>query len=408
MDTQIQYETTGLSSAAASKVAIKPAPSDRLRILHVIPRFGMGGTEHGVLKIINGLAGAEFEQRICAVRGIDTAFAGQMNVTANTYSAGTPSPGFQFPLFRLAKIMRDFRPHIVHTRNFGALEGVAAARLARVPVAIHSEHGYELEIMGGLPLRRRLLCRVLFAMTDAVFTVTSDLRNYHAKQSWFAPNKISVIHNGVSTERFSPLPENVQNTREALGIPLDRVVVGSVGRLVPIKDHATLLRAAELLLRQGKNIHVLLVGSGPELAGLKAQAMATSELAARTTFTGSSDNVPELLNAMDVFVLPSINEGMSNTLLEAMSCGLPVVATRVGGNTELAEEGRSGHLFPARDVHALSGILERLVSAPEIRTEFGRAARLRALEQFSLAGMIERYRDLYLRLASLRGFGKRD
>jgi glycosyltransferase involved in cell wall biosynthesis len=111
---------------------------------------------------------------------------------------------------------------------------------------------------------------------------------------------------------------------------------------------------------------------------------------------------------MDVFVLPSINEGMSNTLLEAMSCGLPVVATRVGGNTELAEEGRSGHLFPARDVHALSAILERLVSAPEIRTVFGRAARLRALEQFSLVGMIERYRDLYLRLASLRGFGKRD
>ena len=408
MHTQLQYEASGLSSAPASKVVTKPVASDRLRVLHVIPRLGMGGTEHGMLKIMNGLAEAEFEQRICAVRGTDTAFAGRMKVTAKTCSAGTPRPGFQFPLFRLAKIMRDFRPHIVHTKNFGALEGIAAARLAGVPVAIHSEHGYELEIVGGLPLRRRVLCRALFAMTDAVFTVTDDLRDYHAKQSWFAVEKILVIHNGVDTERFSPVPESVKYTREALGIPPDRVVVGSVGRLVPIKDHATLLRAAELLVRHGKNIHVLLVGSGPEQARLKAQATASPELAARTTFTGSSDNVPQLLNAMDVFVLPSINEGMSNTLLEAMSCGLPIVATRVGGNAELAEEGRSAHLFRARAVDDLSVILELLVNGPEIRSEFGRAARLRALERFSLVQMVTRYRDLYLRLASLRGFGKRD
>jgi len=408
MDTQIQNEMIRLSSEPASKAAVKPAPSDRLRVLHVIPRLGMGGTEQGVLKIMNGLGEAEFEQRICAVRGMDAAFAGQMNVTAKSYSAGTPLPGFQFPLFRLAKIMKDFRPDIVHTRNFGALEGIAAARLARIPVAIHSEHGYELEIMVGLPFRRRVLYRALFAMTDAVFTVTDDLRAYHAKQSWFEVEKISVIHNGVNTERFSPVPESVQHTREALGISQDRVVVGSVGRLVPIKDHATLLRAAELLMRQGKNIHVLLVGSGPEQARLEAQALASPELAARTTFTGSSDNVPQLLNAMDVFVLPSINEGMSNTLLEAMSCGLPIVATRVGGNTELAEEGRSAHLFRAGDVYELSAILEGLINAPEIRSEFGRAARMRALEQFSLVQMVEAYRDLYLRLASLRGLGKRD
>jgi sugar transferase (PEP-CTERM/EpsH1 system associated) len=408
MQTQIHFETMNPSPPSASEVAAEVGPSERLRVLHVIPRLGMGGTEHGVLKVMTGLGEEEFEQRICAVRGMDATFADQMNVAAKTYLAGSPRAGFQFPLFRLAKIMRQFRPHIVHTRNFGALEGVAAARMARVPVAIHSEHGYELEIMKGLPFRRRVLCRALFGMTDAVFTVTADLRDYHAKQSWLAARKISVIHNGVNTNVFSPRPECAQQTREALQIPQDRLVIGSVGRLVPIKDHATLLRAAELLVRQGKNIHLLIVGSGPEQTKLDAYAAASPELAGRTTFTGSSDRVAQLLNAMDVFALPSINEGMSNTLLEAMACGLPIVATKAGGNSELADEGRSAYLFPVRDVHALSQILGRLVDAPEIRSVFGKAARLRALQQFSLANMVEQYRGLYLRLASLRGFRKRN
>ncbi len=408
MQEQAQCEKIIPSPASASKVAAELEPSDRLRVLHVIPRLGIGGTEHGILKVMNGLGEREFEQRICAVRGMDASFAGQMNVAAKTYSAGSSRAGFQFPLFRLVKIMREFRPHIVHTRNFGALEGIAAARMARVPVAIHSEHGYELEIMQGLPFRRRVLCRALFGMTDAVFTVSADLRTYHAKQSWLATRKISVIRNGVNTDLFSPHPQCAQQTRDALKIPRGRVVLGSVGRLVPIKDHATLLCAAETLVRQGKDIHVLIVGSGPQQTKLEAYAAASPELAGRTTFTGSSDSVAQLLNAMDVFVLPSINEGMSNTLLEAMSCGLATVATRVGGNGELADDGRSGYLFPARDVQALSQILGRLVDDQEIRSNLGRGARLQAVQQFSLAGMVERYRELYLRHASLHGLRKRN
>lgn len=408
MQEQAQCESMNPLLPFVSEVAAEVEPSERLRVLHVIPRLGMGGTEHGVLKVMNGLGEQEFEQRICAVRGMDASFAVHMNVASKTYSAGSSRAGFQFPLFRLAKIMREFRPHVVHTRNFGALEGIAAARIARVPVAIHSEHGYELEIMEGLPFRRRVLCRALFGMADAVFTVSADLRNYHAKQSWLAAQKISLIPNGVNTEVFSPVPQCAQQTRDALQIPRGRVVLGSVGRLVPIKDHATLLCAAEILVRQGKNVHVLIVGSGPQQTKLESYAAASPELSGRTTFTGSSDRVAQLLNAMEVFVLPSINEGMSNTLLEAMSCGLTTVATRIGGNSELADEGHSGYLFPARDVQALSQILGRLVDDQETRSRVGRAARSQVLRKFSLAKMVERYRELYLRHASLRGLRKRD
>jgi sugar transferase (PEP-CTERM/EpsH1 system associated) len=404
MQTQVQREILELQSGPT--MAESAMSSGRLRILHVVPRLGMGGTEHGVLKVMNGLGERDFEQRICAVRGMDADFARRMKVAARTYSAGTPNPGFQFPLFRLAKIMKEFRPHIVHTRNFGALEGIAAARLARVPIAIHSEHGYELETIAGLPLRRRLLCRALYSMADAVFTVTADLRAYHARQSWLPAEGIQVIHNGVDTERFSPRPDEGRQMRVEFGIPDDRVVLGSVGRLVPIKDHATLLRAAEVLARQGKNIHVLLVGSGPERHKLEAYVAASPELAQRSTFAGASDRVPQLLNAMDIFVLPSVCEGMSNTLLEAMACGLPIVATTAGGNGEAADEGRSARLFPPGDVQALSEALKQLVDGGKTRTEFSNAARVRALQRFSLTGAIERYRALYLELASRRNLAK--
>jgi hypothetical protein len=114
---------------------------ERLRILHVVSCLGMGGTENGVLKIIRGLGDDDFEHRICAVREIDDSFVRRMNFAGEVCSAASSKPGFQFPLFRLISRMKAFRPHVVHARNFGSLEAVAAARLARVPGVVHSEHG---------------------------------------------------------------------------------------------------------------------------------------------------------------------------------------------------------------------------------------------------------------------------
>jgi sugar transferase (PEP-CTERM/EpsH1 system associated) len=381
-------------------------PAARLRILHVLSCLGMGGTEHGVFKIIRGLGHAEFEHQICAMRGVDENFVRQMAAPVRTSTVGRDEPGFQFPLFRLIHLMKEFRPHIVHTRNFGALEAVVAARFAGVPVAVHSEHGYELEILGGLPLRRRLLCGALYSMATQVFTVTRDLRDYHSKQSWLSPRKFRVIYNGVDTEIFRPRPECAAALRYEIGIPAERTVIGSVGRLVPIKDYKTLLQAAETLVRQGKNVHVLLVGSGPELPKLQAYASASTELAGRVTFLPASNRVAALLNSMDIFVLPSISEGMSNTILEAMATGLPVVVSRAGGNPELVDNGSVGGLFEPRDVKALAAHLSGLVDGSARRSEYGQGARRRVIDQFSLAGMVQHYRDIYVDLGSSHGVWK--
>jgi sugar transferase (PEP-CTERM/EpsH1 system associated) len=398
-------------ASTENSAAISPAARETrtsagaapLRVLHVIDRLDMGGTEYVILKVMAGLGGGEFEHRVCAARGYNESLPHLQKMQDQIVVAGRNESKFQLLLFHLAGIMREFRPHIVHSRNWGAIEAIPAARLAGVPIAIHSEHGYIPDMLAGLPARQRVIRRGAYAMADAVFCVTDELRNFHARQAWLAPERIQVLHNGVDTERYSPLPEVRRTMRERLRISSASLVLGIVSRLVPIKDHATLFRAAERLAAHKIDVRVIVAGTGPERERLDAIVKASSALAGRVSFVGASENVPEILNALDIFVLPSLMEGMSNTILEAMSCGLPVAATRVGGNRELVQEGRTGVLFtPGDDAH-LAGQIELLAANEALRSDYGAAGRRRVLEDFSLDKMLAGYRHLYRDLAVRKG-----
>jgi sugar transferase (PEP-CTERM/EpsH1 system associated) len=399
MQTQAEMDRNIASHAVLAGPA--PEAAGRLRVLHVISYMGRGGAEIGILKLVAGL-GEEFQHRICTTRGFDADFVRSSFSEGKMFVAGSAAPRLQFPLFRLASIMRKYRPHIVHTRNWGALEAVPAARLAGVPVVVHSEHGYEVDMFAGLPIRRRIFRRAAYAMTDAIFAVTRELRDFHARQAWIRPERMGVMYNGVDTRRFAPCIQTRLAMRRELGLPEDSFVVGAVGRLVPIKDHQTLLKAAMRLLARGIDVRVLLVGTGPERERLQATATAAGALEGRVCFAGDSDRVPGMLNAMDVFVLPSLNEGMSNTLLEAMACGLPVLATNVGGTPEIIEDKINGGLFAPGDFEWLANKLQLLASDPSLIHQLGTAARNRAIESFSLSRMLESYRSFYLELASCR------
>jgi sugar transferase (PEP-CTERM/EpsH1 system associated) len=379
-----------------------------LRILHILNRLDRGGTELVILKLIRGLSEGPFEHRLASLRGMDPQLESVPLPGGKLLSAGGKKSGFQFPLFRLVSLMRAYRPHIVHSRNWGAIEAIPAARLARIPVAIHSEHGYELDMLAGLPKRRRVFRRAAYEMADSVIAVTRELRDYHARQAWVSPERIQIIYNGVDTQRFSPRPDARASLRRRFCVPENRFIVGTVGRMVPIKDHPTLLHATEILLSRGINAHALLVGSGPEFQHNQQLVNASPRLGGHVTFAGDSDEVPELLNTMDAFVLPSISEGMSNTLLEAMAVGLPVIATRVGGNTEVIEEDCSGWLFGPRDAERLASRLALLASQEDLRRQYGAAARQRTVGRFSLGRMLEDYARLYLELANRRGIIVRD
>ena len=397
MHTQAEMERNIASHAVLAVQA--PKRSDRLRVLHVVSYMGRGGAEMGILKLIAGLSD-EFEHRICTTRGFDADFVRSSFSEEKMYVAGSSDLKLQFPLFRLARIMRQYRPHIVHTRNWGAIEAVLAAKLAGVPAVIHSEHGYEIDMFTGLPMRRRLFRRTVYAMTDAIFAVTRELCDFHARQAWIRPERMGVMYNGVDTQRFAPCKETRFAMRKELGLPAESFVIGAVGRLVPIKDHRTLLNAAALLSGSGIDVRVLLVGSGPERETL--QSSAADSLEGRVCFAGDSSRVPEMLNAMDVFVLPSLREGMSNTLLEAMATGLPVLATNVGGNPEIIEDNVNGSLFTPGDTQWLAERLNVLARHPALIHQLGTAARNHAIESFSLRRMLDTYRSFYLDLASRR------
>lgn len=406
MDVSEQTRAASAGNSTSGSERSLRAP-ERLRILHFFTHLILGGTELTAFRMMNGLDKELFENQLCGIRGFDPKVTAVRCPDAAIVSLPSSSTEPRTQIFALRDLIKKFRPHIVHSRNWGAIEAIPAARLAGVPIAIHSEHGYEMESLAGLPVRRRLFRRAVYGMANSIFAVTGELQQFHARQAWISPSRIRVISNGIDTHLYSPRPELRESIRETIGIPRGRFVVGTVGRLVPIKDHGTLLKATAVLAERGIDVHVLLVGGGPELNRCQQLVETTPALANRVSFLGARDDVSEMLNAMDVFVLSSFSEGMSNTLIEAMSCELPVLATRVGGNPEVVGGEMVNSLFAPGDIDGLAASLERLAQDSSLRRTLGRAARERAVSSFSLECMVGNYQRLYLELAERRGLFKR-
>jgi sugar transferase (PEP-CTERM/EpsH1 system associated) len=361
--------------------------------MHVIDSLGTGGAEEGVRKLLSGLDSSVFEQIVCTVAPspeIDPK-TGARVISLNQSS----SEKKKTLVVQLKRVFDQERPDIVHSRNWGAIEAVPAARMARVSAVVHSEHGLEFSTYRHQPWRRKLLRRFCFSLADRVFTVSHGLSAYYAKQLRVAEARIGVIPNGVDTERFR-FQKQIRNVaRQKLGADARTLVVGTVGRLDPIKDHRTLFEAVDLLLTEGIPVRLVIVGDGPERKALEADAQARGLLFQRTTFVGEISEVVSELNGFDVFVLSSLAEGMPNALLEAMSVGLACVATRAGGNPELIQDESSGLLFEASDAKALAAHLRALAMNPQRRQDLGDNARKRVENNFSLHRMLSNYTHLY-------------
>jgi glycosyltransferase involved in cell wall biosynthesis len=225
------------------------------------------------------------------------------------------------------------------------------------------------------------------------------------EQTGFPLSKINVIHNGVDTRRFQRSESARQQYRTALGISSGDFCIGCVGRLSRIKDYPTILRAVEVLSQSCPSWRLFIVGAGAELPVLQEFVSSRPVLAGRVRFMGASDRVSEFLSAMDTYVLPSICEGISNSLLEAMAAGLPVVVTDTGGNPEVVADGDSGLLFPVGDCRALARHLALLYRNSEMCDRLGRTASRWVNDSFSLDGMVRKYEEMYTGLAGLRATG---
>lgn len=374
-------------------------------IAHVIYRLGIGGLENGLVNLINHLPEDKYRHAIVCLTEA-TAFKQRLRLKVPIYQLGKKE-GRDFGLYlRLWGLFREIEPAIVHTRNLAALECQLPAYLAGVPIRIHSEHGWDVFDPQGRNRKYLRLRRAFCPLIHRYVPLSREIEDYLIHRVKVPPAKIVRICNGVDTELFHP----PTNGREQIpGCPFtdpQLVLIGTVGRMHGVKDQPTLVRAFIALLRNWPELkakaRLILVGDGPlrdECRNLLAQA-GFSDLA---WLPGERDDIPVVLRGLDIFVLPSQAEGISNTLLEAMATGLPVIATEVGGNWELIEPGVNGALVSPEDPLSLAKALLDYLQNVQLRAAHGRAGRQIAETRFGLAAMVSTYYAVYEDLLSERG-----
>ena len=374
--------------------------------MHVMYRFDTGGLENGVVNLINHLPVPAYRHAVVALTEVVPSFAQRIQRDDVAYFSLHKPPGHGAKLYpRLAQLFRQLRPAIVHTRNLAALECQVPARWAGVPVRIHGEHGRDVDDLDGTRRRYQWMRRAYRPFVQQYVALSGDLAAYLHQRVGVPERRIAQIYNGVDIGRFCPAPGG----RAALaGSPFNDPslwVIGTVGRMQAVKAQTQLarafIRAVELQPALRSRLRLVMVGDGP----LRAEAQAllnAAGLADLAWLPGERADVPDVMRGLDCFVLPSLAEGISNTILEAMASGLPVLATAVGGNAELIVAGQTGELVPVGDGEAMAVALLRLAADPVRATAQGRAGRQRVVQHFSLPAMVGAYQALYDRLLAGR------
>lgn len=355
-----------------------------IHVGHVLLSLRAGGLENGVVNVINGLNRHEFRSTVCCLQSAGEFARRIADERCQILEFGLRPGNDPRLVWRLARAFRALNLDIVHTRNAEAFfYGALAARLAGVPAVVHSEHGRTFPEKW----HRSLLQRWLLRGTACAFAVSRQLADQMVSQIGVAPGTFSVIYNGVDTAKFGGA------ARRGPGERRDGILIGSVGRLAAVKNYPLLLEAVARL-PEGMPWRLVLIGDGPERDKLR-EAAGQLGIGARVSLLGHRDDVATLLGELDIFVLPSLSEGMSNTLLEAMAARVAVVASDVGGNREIIEAGRSGLLFAPGDVRAAARAIGQLAGDAQLRARLAGAGAQRAMTTFGLPAMLSAYEELY-------------
>jgi sugar transferase (PEP-CTERM/EpsH1 system associated) len=384
----------------------RTAHDARPLVLHVLHRFDTGGLENGVVNLINHMPRSAYRHMVVALTEV-TDFRHRLDDPTVECIALHKPPGQGARLYpRLWQLLRAYRPAIVHTRNLAALEMQPVAWAARVPARIHGEHGRDMADLDGSSPRYQRLRRLYSPFVQRYVALSQDLQRYLVDRVGLAPQRIEQIYNGVDAQRFSPAAEGPVPIPGAPFAAPAHWLVGTVGRMQTVKHQTLLARAFLLALQQQpalrQRLRLVLVGDGP----LRAQAqsvLAEGGVADLAWLPGERADVPAVMRGLNAFVLPSLAEGVSNTILEAMACGLPVIATDVGGNAELVQHGQAGLVIPPDDVPAMAQALCRLAIQPLEAQRMGAAGRAAIEQRFSLQAMVAAYQRLYDRSLDAAG-----
>ena len=369
-------------------------------VAHVMYRFDTGGLENGIVNLINHMPADRYRHAVIALTVV-TDFRHRIQRDDVEFISLNKAPGHGIWLFpKLFALFRRLRPAIVHSRNLAALEAQLPAWAAGVPVRIHGEHGRDVEDLDGSNITYQRVRRFYRPFVNYYLALSQDLREYLTTQIKVPEDIVLQVYNGVDTDRFHPagldyfLP----------GCPFsrnDHWIVGTVGRMQTVKDQPMLVRAFIRALEIDHDLRpllrLLLIGGGPLHAECE-QLLVAAGVRDLAWLPGERHDVPAIMGGLDCFVLPSLAEGISNTILEAMASGLPVIATDVGGNADLVSAGITGQLVTAGDSEALARQIIQLANNPDRAWRMGQLGRQRVEEKFSMNAMVAAYLGTYDKL----------
>ncbi len=372
--------------------------SKPIHIVHIVYAFATGGLENGVVNIINRLPEEKYRHTIVCVTNHDDNFFARI-VSNNTRIVDLHKPagnGISW-LFNCWKLLRKLKPDICHSRNLSALEAQLPAFLARVPYRIHGEHGWDVNDLRGCNKKYQLLRRLFKPFIHQYVALSKEAVIYLTENIKVKAANIHHICNGVDVDKFTP------NKNRAL-LPAcfandDSLIFGTVGRLAQVKNQTLLVAAFITLWQQHSNLQeklrLVIIGDGILLPQLK-EMVASASAEHVVWFAGRRDNVAQLMQQLDVFILPSLAEGVSNTLLEAMASGLPYIATNVGGNADLVlPQHAQSHIVGVGDEQQLAKAMSQYLNAQEQLVADSDLVRIHCQKNFSLAGMVDNYHQLY-------------
>lgn len=374
-----------------------PVADPRPLVAHVVYRFDTGGLENGIVNLINHMPADAYRHAVISLTDI-TDFRNRVYVKDVEFIALHKPPGHGFKIYpTIFRVLRALKPAIVHTRNLAALEVQIPAFLAGCTCRIHGEHGRDVEDLDGNSVKYQRLRRFYRPFVQRYVALSRDLARYVVDKIHVDARKVTQIYNGVDISRFTS-DDGGGSVSEWPFAGSENWVVGSVGRMQAVKDHVTLvkafIRALEIQPSLKNDMRLVIIGDGPTRATCN-ELLSAAGVSALAWLPGARSQVAEIMRSFDCFVLPSLAEGISNTILEAMATGLPVLATNVGGNADLVSDGDSGLLVAASDVEAMAhGLVKMYLDRPTTE-KMGLAGRARVERDFSLQAMVGRYQSLY-------------
>ncbi|GAC13315.1 TIGR03088 family PEP-CTERM/XrtA system glycosyltransferase [Aliiglaciecola lipolytica] len=375
----------------------------KIHIMHIIYRFDTGGLENGVVNLINRLDPQKYQHTIVTLKGYSEIFCQRIHTDNVQFFDLAKKDGNDVSIFfKLRKLIKKSKPDILHTRNTATIETQLVGWWCRVPYRIHGEHGWDVNDMHGQNKKYQMLRRFMKMFIRKYVALSTEAFDYLKNTIGVRSTDIKHICNGVDVNKFMPQNPPYQLLPEHFAVA-DMLVFGTVGRLAEVKNQPFLLEAfialTERYPAQKTKLRLIVVGDGVLMEKMNKRAHQAG-LASQIWFAGNRSDVAQLMNLMDVFVLPSLAEGISNTILEAMATGLPVIATEVGGNPELiAPELKPTHLVEVNNIDALTASLGQYVNSPDLKQKNSQIVRNHCVKNFSIDTMVKKYNELYQALS---------